>query len=167
MVLLDGAGWAEKGWRLGTNAAAIDWPLMTEPSPHEFNQEDLRGPLPTRRGPWVFALLTLLSATAAGSTAFWFINSDKLPPPPPPRQDAAAQIAPLERQLESFEADLAAQKSEIRRLSDEVAALNNKLYAMQQSFDSAPVAPVAKRSVPAKKGPPSLTPPNAATAARP
>jgi hypothetical protein len=160
---------AEEGERPGTNAASVDLPFMTESSSSEFEQEDFRGPLPTRRAPWIYLVLILLAVASAGLTAFWFTGGAGLAPTPPPPvpQDTAAttRITSLERQLELFEADLAAQKSEIRRLSDEVAALNNKIYAMQQSYASAPAPSAAKGTGPVKRGPASPT--GSVTAARP
>jgi uncharacterized coiled-coil protein SlyX len=128
---------------------------------------------------WGLPVVILLVAIAAGSAAALELYGGGFSPAPAAaRQDAFSELAPIVKdlvtsqeqevdQLQVLQQDLAAQKAETKRLSDQLAALGGKFDALQHSFASAPVPPVAKAVAPARKKPappppaPTGTPPGA------
>ncbi len=136
---------------------------MNEPSHEDFEPEFAL----LTRGRWILPVLILLVIVAAGTATLWELYGGGFRSSSAPSQDTSAQIAPVVKNLETsqqqavdqiqaLQQDLAAQQAETKRLSDEVAALNGKVEALQQSFASAPAAPAA--IAPAKKKPPGPAP---------
>ena len=115
---------------------------------HEEYDPDLALPRPSHVR-LIFPVFILLAAIAAGSTAFWLYGGG-LPWASAPHQDSSTDLASVESQLQALQQDQAVQQAETKRLSDEVAALNGKFDALQQSFASAPV-PIARATPPRKK----------------
>ena len=68
-------------------------------------------------------------------------------PPPDPTveaiHDLQASLQQAVSQLRALQQTVSSDRAEIKRLSDDVTALTGKLGALQQSFASAPQAPVA------------------------
>jgi uncharacterized protein HemX len=68
------------------------------------------------------------------------------PPPDPTAQaihDLQTSLQQAVDQLKALQQTVSSDQAESKRLSDQVNALSNKLGALQQSFASAPQAPVA------------------------
>ena len=80
------------------------------------------------------------------------------PPPPPPPDPTAQAIHDLQAslqqavsQLRALQQTVSSDRAEIKRLSDDVTALTDKLEALQQSFASAQQAPGVQPTEPPRQ----------------
>src|ERR1700730_4818439 len=79
------------------------------------------------------------------------------PPPPPPDptaqaiHDLGASLQQAVSQLRALQQTVSSDRAEIKRLSDDVTALTDKLEALQQSFASAQQAPAVQPTEPPRQ----------------
>jgi uncharacterized coiled-coil protein SlyX len=136
------------------------------------NQTQLDSPPRPRRG--LSALFLLLGLViGAGAVALWGRLAYPPPPAPPPQASVSDETTEAIRnleagqqktadQLQAIQQTLASDQAQMKQLSDEVAAVSDKLEALRQSFGSSQQA--ARPATPAS--PPPAAPANPRRGAR-
>ena len=112
---------------------------------------------PSRRGR-IFVLTLLAVALIAPLGVYETIpvkqHKASAPPPDPTVQtihDLQASLQQAFSQLRALQQTVSSDQAELKRLSDQVNALSNKLGALQQSFASAPQAPAVEPTEPPRQ----------------
>lgn len=147
----------------------------------DYEPEEIEAPKPRRR--LTYAVVAMLAVTGSASAFLWRAYGGSGPVLPSfgsaAPADAGDKMVVL-RDLQAFQQQivaqsqattqlLAAQQAETKRLSDQIAALNAKLDALQHSVASVqpPAAAPAPKPPPARKKPAAPKPVEASPAGAP